>query len=307
MTAGHPVVNPPVWNDATLEADRRQAITNFIGERMTEGGARYQQVFAENTALVERLFAATNDLLNFASGAALAATPNLVRAARFLSGPPVSEDDLNTLTEASIATRRRLDADLARKAAAVIEVAIDAERFPWLFGAQRRTPMPSERDTAIRWTAGLMAAQEVQTGRRGASAKRQERAVEQLLIKLGLTKVTRRPINALNDLEPGEFCRESLVVRAKCDVPVRLRDGRLLLLECKVSNSATNSVKRLNRECGDKAGQWRGAFGDQAITAAVLAGVFRLKNLRDAQAIARIAIFWEHSLVPLADFVRATI
>ena len=38
------------------------------------------------------------------------------------------------------------------------------------------------------------------------------------------------------------------VYGAKRDVPVRLRDGRLLAIECKVSNGAKNSWKRLNRE-----------------------------------------------------------
>lgn len=307
MTRHRQFVDPPIWDDEILEADRRRAVTNFISERMAEGGTRYRQVFAENLASVERLFAATNDLQDFGAGTALAMTPSLIRAARFLSGPPVSQDDLNTLAEASIATRRRLDADLARKAASVIQTAIDAERFPWLFQAQRRPATPSERETAVRWTAGLMTAQQVQTGRRGASARQQEQAVEQVLTDLEFVKVARRPINAPTDLAPGEFCRESIVVRAKCDVPVRLRDGRLLLVECKASNSAANSVKRLNRECGDKAGQWRGAFGDHVITAAVLAGVFRLRNLQDAQAMAGVAIFWEHSLTALADFVRAAV
>lgn len=53
-------------------------------------------------------------------------------------------------------------------------------------------------------------------------------------------------------------------------------------LECKVSNSATNSVKRLNRETGGKARDWNGRFGERAITGAVLAGVFKLRNLKTA-------------------------
>jgi hypothetical protein len=80
----------------------------------------------------------------------------------------------------------------------------------------------------------------------------------------------------------------------------------LLLVECKVSGSAVNSVKRLNHEVGDKAATWSRAFGTQQHTMAVLAGVFRLKNLTDAQA-KNIALVWERDLTPLAAFLAAAV
>jgi hypothetical protein len=126
--------------------------------------------------------------------------------------------------------------------------------------------------------------------------------VEALLIQRQFRKVPRRPITIVGGLAPGEYCREAAVVGVKCDVPVGLLDGRFLLIECKVSNSAVNSVKRLNRETVGKARQWRQAFGDRAIPAAVLAGVFKLPNLTDAQN-AGVALFWEHDLEPLASFL----
>jgi hypothetical protein len=307
MTSPRQFVEPPIWTDDQFEERRRHAIADFINERAAEGSARYRAVFAANLRSVESLFSATDDLLRLVDGAALASTPSLIRAARYLGGPPISADDLDTLAESKIANRSRLDQDLARRAAMVIEAAIDPERFPWLFAAPRRTPTLHERDTAIRWTAGLQTVQEIQTGRRGESASRQERAVEAMLESLGFTRTPRRPIDITGGLAPGEFCREAVVVGTKCDVPVGLRDGRLLFIECKVSNSQTNSVKRLNRECGGKARAWREAFGDRAITAAVLAGVFKLKNLRDAQTGDHVAIFWEHDLAALATFIQAAI
>jgi hypothetical protein len=235
---------------------------------------------------------------------ALAETPSFIPTARYLAGPPVSADDLDTLAEARIAARRRLDLDLGRKAALVIEAALDAERLPWLFETPRRPPTATERDTAVRWTAGLHTVQRVQTGRRGESSARQEEAVEKLLLSLGFAKVAPRSINVVGGLEPGEFCREAQVVGTKCDIPIGLRDGRLLFVECKVSNSAINSVKRLNRETGGKAALWRREFGNRAITAAVLGGVFKLSNLRDAQQ-SGVVIFWEPDLGALAEFLEA--
>lgn len=282
-------------------------MANFIGERMSEGNARYKQAFAANVSSVEALFVATNDLLDFAEGSALAATPRLTQTARYLGGPPISADDLDTLAESRIANRSQLDPDLARKAARTIEVAIDEERFPWLFESPRRPPTDHEREMAIKWTAGLRTVQEIQTRRRGESAARQEQAVEQTLLSLGFEQVTRRSIDITGGLDRGQFCREALVTGTKCDIPIGLRDGRFLFIECKVSNSQTNSVKRLNRECGGKARVWRQSFGDRAVTAAVLAGVFKLKNLRDAQVNDHVTILWEHRLTDLADFLRAAV
>lgn len=82
----------------------------------------------------------------------------------------------------------------------------------------------------------------------------------------------------------------------------------MLLVECKVSNSEVNSYKRLNHECGDKAAKWRGAFGDEAITAAVLSRVYKLGNLLDAQGgYNPVVIFWEHDLEPLEQFLRTAV
>ncbi|CAN5122323.1 hypothetical protein BH24CHL7_BH24CHL7_08860 [soil metagenome] len=286
-----------------LEERRREAVAAFIAQRGMEGGARYRDASAANRVLVRALFDATDDLLDFASGAALAAAPQLLAVARYLGGPPISGDDLDTLAETRIASRRRLDADLGRKAASVIAASIDPERFPWLYEDPSRRPTEAERDTAVRWTAGLKAVQEIAMGRRSESSARQEASVRSLLERHGFSEVRARPIDVTGaGLAPGQFSREALVVGTRADVPVGLRDGRLLLIECKVSNSAVNSVKRLNRETGGKAQQWRRELGARAIPAAVLAGVFGLSNLIAAQE-SGVTIFWEHDLRVLEAFL----
>lgn len=299
------LVAPRVWTDEELERQRRQAIARFIEDRMAEGSASYRAHFTANVELIEQLFADTNDLLVFADGAALAARPPLLQVARYLAAPAISGDDLDTLAGKAISDRRHLALELGRMAAEVILAAVDPERFPWLVGTRPRPPKIQERSLAVRWTAGLRAAQQAQMGRRSESADRQEAAVRALLGAHGFEEVARRPITVGGGLEPGEFCRETRVVGRKCDVPTRLRDRRFLLLECKVSNSPVNSVKRLNNDVLVKAGVWRQAFGQTAITGAVLAGVFKLTNLRDAQE-GGVAIFWEHDLAPLADFLERT-
>lgn len=299
--------SPPSWNDDALDHQRRRATADFIAGWNAAGRAPYETRFAANLAAVTRLFDATDDLLTFETGSALAIDPSLTRAARHLGGPPVSEANLNTLAEANVATRRRLDPDLARQAARVVASAMDRGRLPWLFASPARPPTPDERALAIRWTAGLMTNQNVGTDIRNESSARQEDAVERILNGLGFAKVAVGSIEVTGGIEPAQFCRETHVAGIKCDIPVGLRDGRFLFVECKVSNSGTNSVKRLIRECGGKAVHWRARFGEHAVPAAVLAGVFKLKNLRDAQTEYDLALFWEHDLDALADFVRSAV
>jgi Holliday junction resolvase len=296
---------PPHWSTDGLEKKRRQATADFIKERLAEGASRYEPILDECVRQVRLLFDRTDNLRYLGSGSSLASEPELVTPARYLGGPPISADDLDVLAEMRVANRRRLDPRLARTAASVIEAALDRRRFPWLFERPPRDPTPEERTHALEWTAGLWAAQRVATGRRGESSSRQEAQVEKVLLEAGFNLVRGAgEIDVTGEaLAGGEFSREILVIGTKCDVPVKLRDGRLLLIECKVSNSSLNSVKRLIRETCGKARAWRDGFGARAITAVVLAGVFKLRHLEEAQDRHSVALFWERDLAPLRRFV----
>ena len=92
----------------------------------------------------------------------------------------------------------------------------------------------------------------------------------------------------------------------KADFAIGLWDGRKMPLECKVSNSSTNSIKRLNNDAAVKAGIWIDEFGTaQTVPAAMLSGVFKLRNLEDAQRRG-LAIFWAHDLEPFIDWIEST-
>jgi len=253
---------------------------------------------------VKELFAATDNLRSLAKGQAFGNSPRLVTPARYLGGPPISADDLDIIADGRVANRRHLEARLAAAAASVIEAALDRRRFPWLFAAPPRKPSAAELKIALEWTAGLWAAQRVATKRRGESSARQEAAVSAVLKGCNFDVVRTGAIDVTAEsLDKGQYCRETNVIGTKCDVPVKLRDGRLLLIECKVSNSSLNSVKRLIREIGGKARIWRSGFGDRAITAAVLSGVFKLRHLEEAQNQHGVVIFWESDLKPLRGFL----
>jgi hypothetical protein len=79
-----------------------------------------------------------------------------------------------------------------------------------------------------------------------------------------------------------------------------------MAIECKVSNSATNSVKRLNNDAAAKAEAWLKDFGTrQVVPAAILSGVYKLHNLEDAQSRG-LSLFWAHDLKALTDWISTT-
>ena len=90
----------------------------------------------------------------------------------------------------------------------------------------------------------------------------------------------------------------------KADIVIGLADGRFMALECKVSNSEVNSFKRLNHETVEKVQHWGAAFGTNGVVgAAVLAGVFKVANLKDAQEEG-VSLFWSFDLAPLGEFLK---
>ncbi len=235
------------------------------------------------------------------------AKENMGAPLRYLAGPPISADDLAVLAEvASIAPGTlRKDPEAARRVLATIVQALDTTRFPWI--AEGRSPTAQEKATAIATSAALITAQRVSTDRRNEGKDAQERMVKAYLAEMDFKAVPARPINTLDDAPlRGEFCGESMVGSRKADVPVRLFDGRLMPIECKVSNSELNSVKRINNDAAIKANIWRREFGTkQVVPVAVLSGVFKVANLVQAQE-AGLTLFWAHDLAPMKSFIEAT-
>lgn len=156
-------------------------------------------------------------------------------------------------------------------------------------------------------SAALLASQRVATDRRSEQKTEQENHVEEALLHEHFTKVPTRVVDtSAAGPRAGEFCRESMVAGRKADVLVGLWDTRLMPIECKVSNSATNSIKRLNNDAAVKAVQWREALGDSnVVPSAMLSGVYKLKNLIDAQN-AGLTLFWAHDLARLTAWIEST-
>jgi len=233
--------------------------------------------------------------------------PVLLDAFRYLAGPPISLDDLKILVDTNSLTTRTLQAnpELVQRLVQTIRAGLDRRRFPWV--SEQREPTEAERNAAVLASTALMATQRAATSRRSEGKNVQEEKVRQELRRVGLIEIDipRRTIAALPQApQLGQFCREVVLGTRKADLMARLWDGRIMPIECKVSNSSTNSVKRLNNDAAVKAEIWRHDFGaSQVVPVAVVSGVYKLHNLEEAQQRG-LTLYWAHRLADLGEWIE---
>jgi XamI restriction endonuclease len=301
------VSQPPVWTSDQLDLKRLEAIEIFRHRRMEEPLEQYVEQFDDYQGVIEDLLESTVDLSQLDGSLVRVLTdPKLLEMFRYLAGPPISEDDLKVLAEA-VLTRQRIGRDPAMVARIreIVLSGLDRRRFPWVI--ERREPTEAERQAAIVASAALIATRRLETARRSDGKREQEASVHVALRAMNFTQVASRRIAVLGDSpRPGEFCAESDLGGRKADVVVGLWDRRVMPIECKVSNSSTNSVKRLNNDAAVKAETWRHEFGiRQVVPTAVLGGVYKLHNLVDAQRRG-LSLFWAHDLQSLTNWIANT-
>jgi len=302
------MIDPPRWPSDSLEADRLRAIAVFRMQRLQESLEGYALAVDEQREVVAEFLRATADLrrADEESLVEILTDKRHLRAFRYLSGPPISEDDLKTLAEAQSLAPSRLQAEpeaLARVVKVVLGC-IDRRRFPWI--AEGREPSGAERDAAVLASACLMACQRAQTDRRKLGRERLEGATRQCLAAAGFQRAPGRNIALLSDAPGvGEFCGECSCAGRRADFVVGLWDGRHMLIECKDSNSLVNSIKRLNNDTAAKAVFWIRTFGERAVVpAAVISGVFYLGSLERAQRDG-LTLWWGHDMDRLVEWLRS--
>jgi hypothetical protein len=274
---------------------------------MEEPLEEYLEAFDRSQGCLEDLLETTVDLTRLEEQAVdILTNPELLEALRYLAGPPISTDDLKVLAQAAVSpVRLRNDPAMVKRILEVVLAGLDRRRFPWV--VENREPTENEKNAAVVASAALLASSKAGTSRRSLGKENQEQRVEEELLRAGYEKVPTRMIKTLGDApREGHFCRETTLGNRKADFVIGLFDGRTMAIECKVSNSATNSVKRLNNDAAAKAEAWRHDFGKlQVVPAAVLGGVYKIHNLHDAQDRG-LTLFWAHDLAEIVKWIERT-
>ena len=299
---------PPRWTVSQLEESRIRAEEHFRQERHTEPLELYLDLFDEYQGIVEEVMEQTVDLTLLREEAvSLLSDKRKQEVFRYLSGPPVSLDDLKVLVKARslAASRLKSDPHLTDRLVTFMQDWHDRRRFPWVLGEWE--PEEHDRNAAILATTALLAMRRTESLRRMRGSAVQERLVARQLRRSRFQQVATARVSTLSKApRAGTFCRESILGSRKADFIIGLWDGRTMALECKVSNSSTNSIKRLNNDAAVKASTWQREFGTvQVVTAAVLDGVYALRNLIDAQEKG-LALFWAHDLQSMLAWIHST-
>lgn len=301
------------WSLREIVRDANAAADQFRERRLGEPKARYLEAFSllekANNALLGSLRRLSERPVDAAWLAKVLSNDDLKTALRYIGAPPISEDDLKTLTGDSLApTLVKKSPERAERICEVMVQIVDPKRFPWIY--EDRKPTKEELKRAIVASTVVAAAQRVQTSRRSDERQAVEGGVRGLLLGADWKRVP-APKGGIKNIrrdapEPNQFMEGATLGKNGADFIVGLEDHRILAIECKGSNSEINSRKRINKEVANNAQAWLREFGDEMLVpAAAIQGVFKPAYIAEAQEVP-VVFFWGHRLEDLKRFLDAT-
>lgn len=301
---------PRVYSAEELGELSKASTNRFVSDRHRaekELSSHYHDCFEKSYNDISRVFAQTDNLFALKSKGKRLLIDGLLSVLRNMDRPTVSEDDFKNLSDTGTAAAGRFqDEQLSSAALEYLARNLNTDIFPWIETGEQ--PTNNQKHAACVAVSALIAEQQTKTLMRGQSSHAQEKTVRGTLVnECGMRIVDGHDFTLFSDgPSPGDiFKRETKVHGTKADVVFGLFDGRIMCLECKVSNSEVNSYKRLNHEAVDKVAKWREAFGKQCVSGAVLQGCFKTSNLLAAQEEGAY-LFWSVNLSELVKFVNST-
>lgn len=313
MTLPNVSKTPRLWTEEELIAQAQIALDEFVDRRLAEPSGKYQVHVHARRAAIIRLFKTLSGVDPANPDPAIVRkvllNAELFDALRYVTGPPVSEDDLGVLVTRSVRGFNKTDLNKSEQLPIDVLKLIcrlaDPYRFPWI--GTGRAPSSRELRDAINTTMTLHATQSLQTERRGYG-KEVERRLEIRLTELGFTKIAtpnKAKIEApIHYPTYPNFYGECTVHGRKVDLFIALPTGRMIALEAKDSSSALNSVKRLNNDTAAKAKHFAAQAGLNIINVALLSGVFKVKSLLTGQQ-SGLYLVWSHDLDGFIEWVKS--
>jgi hypothetical protein len=235
--------------------------------------------------------------------AALTSSGGHSRPLRHLFAPPLSQDQFKLVcpdwSKSSEVKGTPLPPDKASRVAGTVGEWLDPA---FAEAISRGEPID------LLGAAYLMARQEYETVRRNHLATIQQRDACAILDGLGFRRATSRFIDEPGSVESGTYLVTTRFATAdgsshEVDIAVGLPKKLILAVECKVSNDATNSIKRAN-DVMKKPEAWRRQWGRFVVTGAILQGVFRPTEIKRMEG-SSIVVFWSHALGGFSDWISA--
>lgn len=228
---------------------------------------------------------------------------------RHLFAPPISQDQLKLILPSYPKGSEKKGTKLTKVAADEFAEAFALRRDPALTAWLDTNANPSRPQVKklLHTLTPMISSQIFNTVRRNRLSDEQEKAVEALLTAKGWTKSISATVNNTSDLAPEHFMRKTRcktrTATKEVDIACGVNSSLIMAMECKVSNDATNSVKRVS-DVMDKTKAWNDQWGGFIQTAALLQGVIAYKDV--ARLLdSNVLVFWSHDLQPLSDWLDA--
>lgn len=327
MTIPNSSPTPTVWANDELAAQAQVALDEFVDRRLAEPEGKYLAHVKARRLAMARLFKTlapvnpANPDIEIVRKVLL--DEELFDALRYVTGPPVSADDLGVLVTRNIKGIGRTELKESKELPAIVLKLIcrlaDPFRFPWI--AAGRAPSRRELRNAIAATMTMHAAQSLQTERRG-HGKVVEQRLELRLIELGFQKISGQNKRSKDQsaappsfpprgriTQPSHhptypfFYGECVVYGRKVDLFIALATGRMIALEAKDSSSGLNSKKRLLNDTAAKAKHYTTEAGKNIISVALLSGVFKKSDLIAAQE-SGLYLVWAHDIDGFIEWIK---
>lgn len=163
MTISNVSKTPTVWTQHQLAEQAQIALDEFVDRRLAEPGGKYLAHEQARRIAIVRLFKTLSGVDPASPNPAIVRKvlldAELFDAVRYVTGPPVSEDDLGVLVTRNVKgfnkTALRKSEQLPVDVLQLICRLADPYRFPWI--TERRKPSPRELRDAIQATMTLHA------------------------------------------------------------------------------------------------------------------------------------------------------
>ncbi len=231
---------------------------------------------------------------------------------RHLLAPPKSQDQFKLLCDSwpksSEKSQRPLKPDVAGSVSNLLYSWMDRDIAPWL--NLNRPPSDIERNLLIERVISFIAPKQTETEKRNRLSLAQEGAVVDLLKSMGWIQKPSVVLDTRAAIPPKHFMHKTKFATAtttaqEVDIACGLTGSYVAAMECKVTNDATNSVKRVN-DVLKKANAWKAHWGSFVETAALLQGVIKpvdVQRLTDEG----VQVFWSHDLDEFAGWLNSRV
>lgn len=287
-------------DEAAYQREQCIVAARLYAESMSPPALAAAWTRASSTAAtsVENTLSESNGLADVA--AALEVRGGHMLVLRQMLAPPLSQDQFAIVcpsySKALENTDRPVPADKAASVAEAFLSMRDIRLLPWL--SENRAPSAEEIRHVVTAVTPLLASQIHLTAKRTASSTDQEEAVVALLNAKDWERLPSRLVDRGAILAAKQFMKKTKFATTtrpqEVDIACGLGGTMVLAMECKVSNDATNSVKRVN-DVLKKATAWRDHWGSFVRPAALLQGTIGYKDVQRLTH-AGVAVFWSHDL-----------